>query len=85
MALNGADLVVGDISRVFGDLPDVIRFQGSVRPQQLVVDEAHNLPTRIMDMFTPIGKGQRGLIVSPPRAGKTVLLQDIAHSITANH
>jgi len=38
-----------------------------------------------MDLFTPIGKGQRGLIVSPPRAGKTVLLQDIAHSITANH
>ena len=44
-----------------------------------------NLSTRIMDMFTPIGKGQRGLIVSPPRAAKTVLLQDIAHSITANH
>ncbi len=44
-----------------------------------------NFSTRIMDMFTPIGKGQRGLIVSPPRAGKTVLLKDIAHSITANH
>jgi len=44
-----------------------------------------NLSTRVMDMFTPIGKGQRALIVSPPRAGKTVLLQDIAHSITANH
>jgi len=44
-----------------------------------------NLSTRIMDLFTPIGKGQRGLIVSPPRAGKTVLLQDIAHAIEANH
>ncbi|MDO9530432.1 MAG: transcription termination factor Rho [Syntrophales bacterium] len=44
-----------------------------------------NLSTRIMDLFTPIGKGQRGLIVSPPRAGKTVLLQDIAKSITTNH
>ncbi|MHB8771436.1 MAG: transcription termination factor Rho [Syntrophales bacterium] len=44
-----------------------------------------NLSTRVMDLFTPIGKGQRGLIVSPPRAGKTVLLQDIAHAITANH
>ncbi|MEI7590569.1 MAG: transcription termination factor Rho [Deltaproteobacteria bacterium] len=44
-----------------------------------------NLSTRIMDIFTPIGKGQRALIVSPPRAGKTVLLQDIAHSITKNH
>ncbi|MBE9545949.1 MAG: transcription termination factor Rho [Proteobacteria bacterium] len=44
-----------------------------------------NFSTRIMDLFTPIGKGQRGLIVSPPRAGKTVLLQDIAKSITTNH
>lgn len=44
-----------------------------------------NYSTRIMDIFTPIGKGQRGLIVSPPRAGKTVLLQDIANSITSNH
>jgi len=38
-----------------------------------------------MDLFTPIGKGQRALIVSPPRAGKTVLLKDIAHSISTNH
>ena len=43
------------------------------------------LSTRIMDMLTPIGKGQRGLIVSPPRAGKTMLLQNIANSITSNH
>ena len=43
-----------------------------------------NYSTRVLDLFVPIGKGQRGLIVSPPRAGKTVLLQDIAHSITAN-
>ena len=47
--------------------------------------DPENLSTRVMDLFTPIGKGQRGLIVSPPRAGKTVLLQDIAHSITRNH
>ena len=40
---------------------------------------------RIMDLFTPIGKGQRGLIVSPPKAGKTVLLKKIANSITKNH
>jgi transcription termination factor Rho len=46
--------------------------------------DPENYSTRIMDLFTPIGKGQRGLIVSPPRAGKTVLLQDIAHSIAAN-
>jgi len=41
--------------------------------------------TRIMDMLAPIGKGQRGLIVSPPKSGKTVLLQKIANSITRNH
>lgn len=41
--------------------------------------------TRIMDLLCPIGKGQRGLIVSPPRAGKTILLQNIAKSITSNH
>src|SRR5690606_1111977 len=40
---------------------------------------------RIIDMVSPIGKGQRGLIVAPPRTGKTVLLQNIARSITANH
>ncbi|HBR16296.1 MAG: transcription termination factor Rho [Deltaproteobacteria bacterium RIFCSPLOWO2_12_FULL_43_16] len=44
-----------------------------------------DLSMRIMDLFTPTGKGQRGLIVSPPRAGKTVLLQKIANSITTNH
>jgi transcription termination factor Rho len=47
--------------------------------------DPENISTRVMDLFTPIGKGQRALIVSPPRAGKTVLLQDIAHSIAANH
>jgi len=44
-----------------------------------------NYTGRIMDMLTPIGKGQRGLIVSPPRTGKTMMLQSIAHSIAANH
>ena len=44
-----------------------------------------NYSMRIMDMMTPIGKGQRGLIVSPPRTGKTILLQNIANSITANN
>ncbi|MBN1879158.1 transcription termination factor Rho [bacterium] len=43
------------------------------------------MSTRVMALMTPIGKGQRGLIVSPPRTGKTMLLQSIAHSITANH
>jgi len=44
-----------------------------------------DLSTRIMDLLTPIGRGQRGLITSPPKAGKTILLQKIANSISANH
>jgi transcription termination factor Rho len=44
-----------------------------------------DISMRIIDLFTPIGKGQRGLIVSPPRAGKTILLQKIANSVTENH
>jgi len=44
-----------------------------------------NISARVMDLLTPLGKGQRGLIVSPPRAGKTMLLQNVANSITANH
>jgi transcription termination factor Rho len=44
-----------------------------------------NVSARVMDLLTPLGKGQRGLIVSPPRAGKTMLLQNVANSITANH
>ncbi len=56
-------------------------------PEERIVmeyDEKH-MDTRIIDLMTPIGKGQRGLIVAPPRTGKTVLLQNIANAITANH
>ncbi|HXA70430.1 MAG TPA: transcription termination factor Rho, partial [Stellaceae bacterium] len=44
-----------------------------------------DLTTRVIDLITPLGKGQRGLIVSPPRTGKTVMLQNIAHAISFNH
>ncbi len=44
-----------------------------------------DLTTRVIDLITPLGKGQRALIVSPPRTGKTVMLQNIAHAIAANH
>jgi transcription termination factor Rho len=47
--------------------------------------DGDNLSGRVMDLLTPIGKGQRGLIVAPPRTGKTMLLQNIANSITRNH
>ena len=48
-------------------------------------NDSQNYSSRVMDLLTPIGKGQRGLIVASPRTGKTMLLQNIAHSITANH
>ncbi len=47
--------------------------------------ETENLSARVLDLMTPIGKGQRALIVAPPRTGKTMLLQNIANSITRNH
>lgn len=47
--------------------------------------KAHNLSTRVVDMFAPIGKGQRALIVAPPKTGKTILLKDIANAIAENH
>jgi transcription termination factor Rho len=54
---------------------------------QLEFDDAsrRDLTTRVIDLITPLGKGQRALINSPPRAGKTVMLQNIAHAIAANH
>ena len=56
-------------------------------PQERIVLEtsAENLPMRVMDLSSPVGKGQRALIVAQPRTGKTMLLQNIANSITANH
>ncbi|HUC94125.1 MAG TPA: transcription termination factor Rho [Paenibacillus sp.] len=56
-------------------------------PQKKIVLETSptNLSTRIMDVLAPVGLGQRGLIVAPPKAGKTLLLKEIAHSISTNH
>jgi transcription termination factor Rho len=56
-------------------------------PQERVKLETgpENLSGRVMDLLTPLGKGQRGLIVAPPRTGKTMLLQSLANSITSNH
>src|SRR5213076_798913 len=56
-------------------------------PQERITLEttAETLSARVLDLWTPIGKGQRGLIVAPPRTGKTMLLQNIAQSITTNH
>jgi len=56
-------------------------------PQERIKMETvrENISGRVMDLLTPIGRGQRGLIVAPPRTGKTMLLQSIANSVTANH
>jgi transcription termination factor Rho len=81
------------VETVNGEVPDKSRSKipfENLTP--LFPDERLNLEVdpkgvsmRIMDIFTPIGKGQRGLIVSAPRTGKTVLLQQLANSISANH
>jgi transcription termination factor Rho len=81
------------VDRINGESPDVQRDKilfdnlTPLYPNQKLNLEHHpkNMSTRIIDLLCPLGKGQRCLIVSPPRAGKTVLLQDIAHAVTANH
>ena len=50
-----------------------------------LADKNNTISTRIMDLFSPIGKGQRGMIVSQPKTGKTMLLKDVANAIAANH
>jgi transcription termination factor Rho len=58
-----------------------------IDPHEMIVLETGKEPltTRVMDLLTPIGKGQRGLIVAPPRTGKTILLQHIAQAVAKNH
>jgi transcription termination factor Rho len=53
--------------------------------ERIVLEVPDNMTARVMDLVTPLGKGQRGLLVAPPRTGKTMMLQAIANSITANH
>jgi transcription termination factor Rho len=79
-AVNGHSPEEKTSATVFEDLTPL-------HPDRRLVLEttAEELPMRVVDLVTPIGKGQRGLIVSPPRAGKTVLLQKIALAIRQNH
>src|SRR5207302_9259897 len=54
--------------------------------EKIQLETAHDLiETRIIDLVTPLGRGTRGLIVSPPRSGKTTILKQIANAVTANH
>lgn len=82
------------VEQINGRTPDYIRdrvpfdFLTPLFPDEkftLVSEKSNNLSARIVDLFAPIGKGQRGLIVAQPKTGKTVLLKEIANSIAANH
>ena len=79
-ALNHAD---PDEARERIDFDSLTPFYPQEQLRLETVKENHS--GRVMDLITPLGKGQRGLIVAPPRTGKTMLLQSIANSITANH
>jgi transcription termination factor Rho len=86
------------IERVNGDSPEKLRHRVSfddmtpLYPDEMLkmevesdTDKGRNLSARVIDLISPTGKGQRSLIVAPPRTGKTVMLQNIAHSIATNY
>ncbi len=81
------------ISKINGQNPNVVRDRVSFEhltplfPQEKfnIAERRSTISTRIIDLFAPIGKGQRGMIVSQPKTGKTMLLKDVANAIAANH
>ena len=81
------------VNKINGQSPNVVRDRISFEhltplfPEEKfnLADKQASISTRIIDMFAPIGKGQRGMIVSQPKTGKTMLLKDIANAIAANH
>ncbi|MFV0572786.1 MAG: transcription termination factor Rho [Xanthomarina gelatinilytica] len=81
------------VNKINGLNPEVVRDRVSFEhltplfPQEKfnIAERQSTISTRIMDLFSPIGKGQRGMIVSQPKTGKTMLLKDVANAIAANH
>ena len=81
------------VSKINGQKPEVVRDRVSFEhltplfPKEKfsIAEKQSTMSTRIMDLFSPIGKGQRGMIVSQPKTGKTMLLKDVANAIAANH
>ena len=81
------------VSKINGQDPNVVRDRVAFEhltplfPQEKfnIAERQSTISTRIMDLFSPIGKGQRGMIVSQPKTGKTMLLKDVANAIAANH
>ncbi|MCH4551144.1 transcription termination factor Rho [Aestuariibaculum lutulentum] len=81
------------VNRINGQKPEVVRDRVAFEhltplfPKEKfnIAEKQSTISTRIMDLFSPIGKGQRGMIVSQPKTGKTMLLKDVANAIAANH
>ena len=81
------------VTKINGQRPEVVRDRVSFEhltplfPKEKfnIAEKQSTISTRIMDLFSPIGKGQRGMIVSQPKTGKTMLLKDVANAIAANH
>ena len=81
------------VSKINGLSPDVVRDRVSFQhltplfPEEKfnIADKESSISTRIMDLFSPIGKGQRGMIVSQPKTGKTMLLEDVANAISEHY
>ena len=81
------------VSKINGQSPNVVRDRVAFEhltplfPKEKfnIAEKQSTISTRIMDLFAPIGKGQRGMIVSQPKTGKTMLLKDVANAIAANH
>lgn len=81
------------VTKINGQRPEVVRDRVSFehltplfpREKFNIAEKQSTISTRVMDLFAPIGKGQRGMIVSQPKTGKTMLLKDVANAIAANH
>jgi transcription termination factor Rho len=91
-ANKGSAPRLAQVARIEGQAPELFAHRNfdaltPIDPHERLVLEtqADRLTTRVMDLLTPIGKGQRGLIVAPPRTGKTILLQHIAQAVIANN
>ncbi|GAA3791289.1 hypothetical protein GCM10022226_07820 [Sphaerisporangium flaviroseum] len=99
LGLRPGDLVEASTRKPYDRLTDLVSVNGAnpgaarphfaamtpIHPRHRLLLETDSPATRLMDLLTPVGKGQRGLIVSPPKAGKTMVLKSIADAVTRNH
>jgi transcription termination factor Rho len=85
LALLRVDALNGDVPQPGAERPSFDNLLARYPDERLRLERPGELSARVVDLIAPIGKGQRGLIVAPPRAGKTILLQQMANAIAANH